>query len=258
MKNATNYKVTLAPQGWDSHQNCFVSQEVNVLLSTTDLETAKKAFTEAWEEREQHAAYHQAPIEIGLDMFDADGDLIDSYSGEGCPSGDATWHSYYDGEDCDGWYVLWATTGQKKYASSNCFGMIGHHQKEHFSTGYHALTFCDDRTGAMYADGLFKTAVEMKAYVVGIREIEKSQSRLENLAEVCGVDAGITAEVTVDHGVLYATARLEDGFNWEIEGAPSEMEYTKHYVLEGSGKLIEITIPEVEEMEVNDTATTGL
>lgn len=223
----TIYRVSVEPHDWDSRGNYFKVCGQETLSMHTDLDEAKQAFTKAWAEREDHASANRAPVNIALEQAVVEHDpeevpVLDylprtddleweGYSAEPAPNGDATWHCYYGGQDCTGWYVLWAhnlvgsTYRGSKY-DGNCMGVIGRRQANHCGTGEWELRHMDDRNGALYADELHPTREGMLVAIADIDDLRDNQDILQELASgnepVVHAGCNYIADLTEAYAIL--------------------------------------------------------
>ncbi len=222
----THYRVCVEHYDWDSRGSYFKVCGSDTLSIHGSFEAAKQAFAAAWEQREHHASWHSAPVNIilqrvvvGQSPEDAAKE-VETYSGEGNPAGDATWECYYGGQDCTGWHVLWAhnVVGSSyrgpKY-DGNCLGIIGRQQAQHCGTGEWELRHMDDHSGALYADELFATREEMLACIAGIDELRERQDVLKELSS--GNEPVVYAERRYSAGVTEAHATLPHGEEFTVE-----------------------------------------
>jgi len=252
MKTTTNYNVTLHTQDWDSRGQQWHTTGSETLHTTSDLDAAKSRFREEWEKREAHASTNRCPVELELVVVatDADGDEEhEAYSADPAPNGDATWHCFYDGADRDGWFVLWAKR-DGGYAQDP-FGIIGHHQKQHFSTGEWALRYCKDERGAIYAEALFQTAEELAAYFhADVPDVYHTQARLQTLADLGALTgASVPATWWTRDGHEGYTATLPDGTEYDSAALtePCDAEGETRYAFGNDGKLYAVEVPYREE-----------
>lgn len=255
----THYRVSLDPQTRDSRLQKWVSADRReTLVRTADLELAKAAFAKAWGEIEQHARAASAPIILELDVvtIDEDGlEEVETYTGDGNPAGDASWSCYYGGQDCTGWYVLWAHNTAGNYRGAqydlNCLGIIGHDQARYCGTGEWELRHCQDKGGALYAEELHETREAMLAAIADNATLCADQHVLKFLSS--GQEPVVQAERFNLNGDTYMGVILPDGVEFlrKLEDpAAAGIFYALSFDREaGKDVLVCINLAEVEETE---------
>lgn len=272
--NTTIYRVSVELHDWDSRGSYFKVCGTETLRLCADLAVAKAAFAEAWAAREEHASANQCPVNIALEQAVVEHDpeevpVLDylagtdnleweTYSGEPAPNGDQSWHCYYGGQDCTGWYVLWAhnlvgsSYRGRKY-DANCLGVIGRSQANHCGTGEWELRHMDDSSGALYADELHPTREGMLAAIAEIDDLRDNQGILEELSNreepVVQAERSHTPDLTEAHAIL------PDGeeFTTTVDDDEAHTYYAFSYDQDArKDVLVRIELPEVEEEETEN------
>lgn len=270
----TIYRVTVEAHDWDSRGSYFKVCYTKTLSLHEDLEDAKAAFAEAWEHREDHAAASRSPVNITLERAVAEHDEEETpvldylhnaddlewewYSGETAPNGEYVWSCYYSGQDCTGWYVLWAhnlvgdTYRGGKY-DGNCLDVIGRLQANHCGTGEWGLRHMDDQSGALYADALCATREEMLAVVADDDDLRERQDLLAELTS--GEEPAVQAVRRRTDDMTEACATLPHGEEFAIEMDEwNDDDAHTYYAFSYNpdtrkDELVRIELPEVEEPE---------
>lgn len=269
----TIYRVSVEAHDWDSRGSYFKVCSTETLSLHADLAEAKQAFAAAWDKREQHASANTSPVNIALEFAEVQHDpeevpvldyllrtddlLWECYSASPAPNGDETWHCYYGGQDCTGWYVLWAhslvgSSHRGPKYDDNCLGTIGRSQANHCGTGEWELRHMDDRSGALYADELCATREEMIAKVADEDGLRDNQDLLKELSS--GRERMVEAErsYTADLTKAHATLPHGEDFTIEVEGGDDDAHTYYAFSFDkdtNKDELVRIELAEVEETE---------
>ena len=167
--NTMTYLVTVSPLSWDGHQKAFISGYCQPVESRLydNLASALAAFSRHVGDAENWARYERAPVQVEvMQRADetCDWEPLEINGPDGKPF-DAC--HYYGGRNCKGLRVLWAhnmhgSNGGPKYRRSELLGYVdGRHGQP---TGEWELRHVDDRAGALYADEIFDTDEQARAY----------------------------------------------------------------------------------------------